>query len=600
MSGMGASNTPGKLSSSSVASGSKKSKGSKKKVDPISLEEVFNKVSIVTASNVNPPPGRLVLTPRSAEVCLKLGINPEVIKIRDIDSFWEPGIEPSVQRMRHEAYVKRRYDTMKQCRLERKRLMNQEFEAATTLEPTTTMTPEEIIEKQKEASSTLVQLEMARIAKMQKRQEKELEQMIQYEVQRAQVAQDMEKRLAEAKKKDELRKKQQEKRLKLAAEERRLKELQKAAMEEVEEENRRALAHEMHNKEMQLNEQRRKKEERDKKRRREMEIERKMKLEEQRAKVQKFFSDEQQRLRDNLATLHFAEEKKQAAMEAKQAQLAEDLRKKRDAIEKRIEENVKIAKMIDQKRKDDFEKKTELFEMKRQEQLAKQEEERRLHAQEIMLQEQRRRMILIQKRKEEEVKAEKMLEKFEEEEIHVMEVQEQRQKGHRMLKEKKDLRTQMKLENVARVHRVNEYKRMMTLKKIEEKDGKVEKMLTMKESMIGDRRQQANKTRLQKEKIAAVMDEVRTNATKAQKLITKAMSGGVTLDALIGAKTKKKKKKKQNGLASTSSLLEGSAYDTFEAADAPAEKKTYSDGMGGNADSKAYQSPYDANTSIEL
>ena len=157
----------------------------------------------------------------------------------------------------------------------------------------------------------------------------------------------------------------------------------------------------------------------------------------------------------------------------------------------------------------------------------------------------------------------------------------------------------MKLENVQRVHRVNEYKRMMTLKKIEEKDGKVEKMLTMKESMIGDRRRQANKTRLQKEKIAAVMDEVRTNATKAQKLITKAMSGGVTLDALIGAKTKKKKKK-QNGLASTSSLLEGSAYDTFEAADAPAEKKTYSDGMGGNADSKAYQSPYDANTSIEL
>ena len=157
----------------------------------------------------------------------------------------------------------------------------------------------------------------------------------------------------------------------------------------------------------------------------------------------------------------------------------------------------------------------------------------------------------------------------------------------------------MKLENVQRVHRVNEYKRMMTLKKIEEKDGKVEKMLTMKESMIGDRRRQANKTRLQKEKIAAVMDEGRTNATKAQKLITKAMSGGVTLDALIGAKTKKKKKK-QNGLASTSSLLEGSAYDTFEAADAPAEKKTYSDGMGGNADSKAYQSPYDANTSIEL
>jgi len=59
-----------------------------------------------------------------------------------------------------------------------------------------------------------------------------------YEVERAKVASDMEKRLADSKRKDELRKKQQEKRLKLAAEERRLKELQKAALEEVEEENR--------------------------------------------------------------------------------------------------------------------------------------------------------------------------------------------------------------------------------------------------------------------------------------------------------------------------------------------------------------------------
>ena len=123
----------------------------------------------VTAANVNPAPGRIVLTPRSAEVVLKLGINPEVLKIRDIDSFWESGIEPSVQRMRHEAYVQRRYEVMKQCRLERKRIMNAEFEAATTIQASTSLTPEELIEKQKEASSSLVKLEMARIAKMQKR-----------------------------------------------------------------------------------------------------------------------------------------------------------------------------------------------------------------------------------------------------------------------------------------------------------------------------------------------------------------------------------------------------------------------------------------------
>lgn len=584
------------MKANSMTKSTSSSKKSRKKVDPISLEEVFNNVSNLSASGLNPPPGRIVLTPRSAEVCLKLGINPEVIKIRDIDSFWEPGIEPSVQRMRHEAYVQRRYETMKECRLERKRLMNAEFEAATTIAPqSTSLTPEQLLEQQKEATSSLIQAEMARIKKMQARQEKELDQMIQYEVQRAKVAADMEVRLQEQKKKEDLRKKQQEKRLKLAAEERRLKELQKAAMEEVEEENRKALAHEMHEKEVQLAEQNARKEKEEKIRRRQLEVERKLKLEEQQAKVAKFFADENARMRANLETLHKAEEKKQAAILEKQARLKAEATKKRQAIEKRIETNMKVAKMVEQKRKDDFENKQRAFEEKRMITLAEEERKRALHIQEIQLQEHRRRLILMQKRKDEEMKAESMLEKFEEEEIHVLEVQEAREHGHQMLKEKQALRKQMKLENVQRVNRVNEYKRMGILKKIEEKDNRVEKMLSSKAALVDDRRKAAGKTRLQKEKIAAVMEEVRTNATKAQNLITKAMSGSVTLDSLIGDKTKKKKKKGKKTMRSTSDIL-GDTGMSADGMDAQGfdPNKTYGSTEGG--DTKPYQSPYEGQT----
>jgi hypothetical protein len=160
------------------SNGRGKKKG-KKGVPPISLEDVFNQVSSVTSSLINPPPGRVTLTPRSAEVCLKLGINPEILKIRDIDSFWENGLDPAIQRIRHEAYVQRRYDVMKQCRLERKRMAVAEFESVTNYNTVETLTPEMILEQQKEQNSTLIQLEMMRIEKMQKRQQKELEQMIQ-------------------------------------------------------------------------------------------------------------------------------------------------------------------------------------------------------------------------------------------------------------------------------------------------------------------------------------------------------------------------------------------------------------------------------------
>ena len=54
-----------------------------------------------------------------------------------------------------------------------------EFESATNLNTVETLTPEMILQQQKEQNSTLIQLEMMRIEKMQKRQQKELEQMIQ-------------------------------------------------------------------------------------------------------------------------------------------------------------------------------------------------------------------------------------------------------------------------------------------------------------------------------------------------------------------------------------------------------------------------------------
>jgi hypothetical protein len=157
---------------------SKNTKRKKAKV-PLSIEDIFNKPSTVTASNINPLPSRVVLTPRSAEVCLKLGVNPEVLKIRDIDSFWEPDIDPSVQRMRHEAYVQRRYEVMKQCRLEWKKLANAEFEGTPVHNSSNGLSPEKILKQQEEQNATIIELEKKRIEKMKLRQERELEQMLQ-------------------------------------------------------------------------------------------------------------------------------------------------------------------------------------------------------------------------------------------------------------------------------------------------------------------------------------------------------------------------------------------------------------------------------------
>jgi len=70
--------------------------------------------------------------------------------------------------------------------------------------------------------------------------------------------------------------------------------------------------------------------------------------------------------------------------------------------------------------------------------------------------------------------------------------------------------------------------------------------LQQKQALILERRKTASQTRLQKESIGKVMEEIRSNANKAQKLITQALSGKVTLASLQNSATKKGKRPKSS------------------------------------------------------
>ena len=82
--------------------------------------------SNVRASGLNPPPTKTVLTPRSAESCLKHG-NPEVLRTSDLESFYDPNIDPAIQRA-SEAYSQRRHEMM-QLVPGRQKIINAETEA---------------------------------------------------------------------------------------------------------------------------------------------------------------------------------------------------------------------------------------------------------------------------------------------------------------------------------------------------------------------------------------------------------------------------------------------------------------------------------------
>ena len=137
------------------------------------IEEIWESVSRTKSADLNPPPSKIVLTPRSAEACLRHGLNPEILRIRPLDSFDVKGVDPTVQRLRHETYTQRRFEMMRLVRAERKRLVAQEARdtdlAASGQGGGATITPQQLIAAQAKQNATFIEEEEKRMRKMQAR-----------------------------------------------------------------------------------------------------------------------------------------------------------------------------------------------------------------------------------------------------------------------------------------------------------------------------------------------------------------------------------------------------------------------------------------------
>ena len=162
----------------------KKNRSHKPKI-PITLDELFNTVSNIRSSSlVVGDETNVLLTPRSDKACSNLGVNPEVLKIRELESFWEANLDPEIIRIRHSAYVERRHDLMKKCIQERKRVLNEESQLMLALQKTTLSADGEvskemtaaqmILEQENQKNSEMIRIEMKKLRKIKEKQEKEV------------------------------------------------------------------------------------------------------------------------------------------------------------------------------------------------------------------------------------------------------------------------------------------------------------------------------------------------------------------------------------------------------------------------------------------
>jgi hypothetical protein len=112
-------------------------------------------------------------------------------------------------------------------------------------------------------------------------------------------------------------------------------------------------------------------------------------------------------------------------------------------------------------------------------------------------------------------------------------------------------------------------------------------MLEQRQALIEERRRAAIATKLQKESIAKMMEEVRTNASKANKIIGKALSGKMSMDALLSSgspspsrsKSAEKLRKRKNDVEMSSSNV-GLGRQSKSAG----ENDAFKSGNAGNGD----------------
>lgn len=542
------------------------------------IEEIFASVSTISAAGLNPPPQRVVLTPRSAEACLKFGINPESLRIRDLDSFREPGIDPAVQRMRHEAYSQRRHEHVKIVRAARKKLYSIEGGSKS-------VTKKQVGQStgSKADNSAMIELEQRRLQKIQQRQQKEIENMLQFELKMNEISEDANRKLELEKRKEEKMERDKLKRGQKMAEQRRIRDLKKKAQEDAEEEKRQQVAYAMFLKDKEQADQQARKERLQQIEMRSREEERGRKAEEYRLQTAAILKQQQDAIIKRLEEMDEAESIRTEMITQHRKERRKQLQQKRKGVEKRISKNLKNAKDIERKRKDDFDLKQQQVGEQRSRLRMAAEQEQELARKQQKLLERKREMVLEEARYEEEMRKEELLSRQEAMEENLARIQAGQERERQLKKEVKLLNHQMKHDNVERMKRIEEYKRLETIRKLKEAEQRTEQLQQQKQDLLFQRKQASIHAKIQKDNIVAAMEQVKITKkwSKASKQMNSAM---MTTSSSSSKLTKSRKLKADKSMTKTDSLpnlsSQGPSSGSKQAEAMPSAYKSPYDGAG--------------------
>jgi len=528
------------------------------------------------------------MTPRSSQACLISGVDPELLRIRDLDSFWQPEIDPTVQRLRHEAYIKTRSDYMKLVRKEREELMGKKGKVSAKFKA---FTEDDSAATQ---DSKMVKLEEARLAKIQYRQRREIEQMLEWELKVSKMQDAHQQKLIDEANKAKLQKKEYMKRKKLAADQKRERELQRKAYEDSLELQRIQVAKREFEKERQLQEERKREMIRKKKIAQQRELERNRQQEEHRKATQAIFQRHQDQIRRRLLDMELREKKRIQLQQEKQAIRQAELERKRALVERRHRANERAFKKAEAEKRRAYEarqrannERRERMQMTRQAEL----EDRMKMAE---LNEHRRKLAAQEAESKEEMRKTQILTKRAQQEDYAKQKAIARKRELALKREKRALETQIKRSNVERQARADEFRRRRLEQQLNNQLNRTESMLQKKADLLLTRKKFSIAAKKKKDSLQHQMTIIKANKNwkKANKVLDGVKKGSDPISGPKLSRTTGPRARRVDAAKETRNL-ERLQKQHHRAAAAAEHMQSNNNEQSANSGASHYVSPYD-------
>jgi hypothetical protein len=298
------------------------------------------------------------LTPRSRAACRRVGVLPLELMLRESESFAEEVLDPEIQRMRHEAYVHERRTQLELAQSERTRCIAEEEKEAMRSKVAAANGDED-------QSATFLEQEQRRLVKIQRRQQREIEQMLEYEMKVTKIQQEANEKTEREEERKAVEERKKNQRKKAVAEERRQRELRRQQQKEEAEKQRRAVEYKAFLKDKALAERAMQAEAEATREQRAREIERQAKAVEHRKQQEAALAKQQLEIEARFEEMQRAEAERERVMLAQREQRAREVKKKRRLIDARIRANSMACMTIEEKQRTDYMRKQQAMEERR-------------------------------------------------------------------------------------------------------------------------------------------------------------------------------------------------------------------------------------------